>query len=138
MFTSQKKKVTETTPSYPTQNHAVREEKLLIRYISESDIIAISGRSTGLEVLPAYTRLIDNTKRHFQSSDRINCYFRLSVINASTTKLLFNLFSLLQSESKKGNQVVIYWVVEEYDEDLVDIGLDFKNEFDLDFQITVK
>ncbi|MEQ9051746.1 MAG: SiaC family regulatory phosphoprotein, partial [Marinoscillum sp.] len=67
-----------------------------------------------------------------------NCYFHFSVINASTTKLLFNLFSMLTKETRKGNQITIYWVVEQDDEDLIDVGLDFKNALNLDFRITIK
>ena len=130
--------MTTLTTSAPVTPTSAPAEKLILRYVADADMIAAKGRSTGLEVLPAYSQLIEKASKHFEHSNKLNCYFHLSVINASTTKLLFNLFSMLTKETRKGNQVTIYWVVEQDDEDLIDVGLDFKNALNLDFRITVK
>ena len=120
------------------QSTITTEERLTIRFIKEINALAVSGRSTGLEVLPAYTKLIEQVEQHFTHTSSLKCYFHYTVINASTTKLLFNLFKRLTTAQEKGHQIEIYWLINKDDEELIDIGLDFKNLYDLDFKITVK
>ena len=127
-------------PIYTTSGHQNSEQKeaLSIRYIKKINTIAVTGYSTGLEVFPAYTNLIQQLDDHFLQYNTLKCYFHYAVINASTTKMLFKLFRKLAKEQEKGSQIVIYWVIEENDQELIDVGLDFKNLYDLNFHITVK
>ncbi len=120
------------------QRAITTEERLTIRFIKEINALAVSGRSTGLEVLPAYIKLIEQVEQHFTHASSLKCYFHYTVINASTTKLLFNLFKRLTTAQEKGHQIEVYWLIDKDDEELIDIGLDFKNLYDLDFKITVK
>ncbi len=122
----------------PEYQVPVQEEKLSIRYIKEINSIAVKGRSTGLEVYQAYKNLIEQVEKHFLDSDQLNCYFFYSVINASTTKMLFNLFRRLVLQQSKGNKIIIHWVIEDNDQELMDVGLDLKSLYDLDFRITTK
>lgn len=118
--------------------NGVLEQKLNIRYVKQFDSLMVTGSSTGLEVLPAYIRLLDQARNHFTFSDKLICYFRYSVINASTTKLLMNLFGFLSKAARIGNKVEVFWVVEEEDEDLIAVGSDLKNLYNLKFDITIK
>ncbi|MEQ9305185.1 MAG: SiaC family regulatory phosphoprotein [Marinoscillum sp.] len=125
------------TTSHASQQQSAAQ-KLIIRFLTPASTLVVTGRSTGLEILPAYRNLIDKAEEHLQNNRQLNCYFNYQVINASTTKLLFNLFSTLNKYAKNGKNVVIYWLVQEDDEDLIDVGLDFKNAFELDFKIQIK
>lgn len=116
----------------------IKEELLSIRYIKKINTVAISGRSTGLEVVPAYSNLINQIESHFLESSKLKCYFHFSVINASTTKALFKIFRQLVNAQAKGNLVDVFWVINEGDQELIDVGLDFKNLYDINFHITVK
>jgi hypothetical protein len=58
------------------------------------------------------------------------------VINATTTKLLFNLFKVLQKACHSGKSVAVYWVVDSGNEELMDIGLDLMAHLDFKFHIT--
>ncbi len=118
--------------------NSTKEEGLSIRYIKKINTVAISGRSTGLEVFPAYNNLINEVEYHFQESKQLKCYFNFSVINATTTKALFKLFRKLVKAQLNGNKVEIFWVIDEFDQELIDVGLDFKNLYNLNFHITVK
>tara|TARA_Y100001972_G_C7664995_1_gene336035 strand:+ start:4076 stop:4465 length:390 start_codon:yes stop_codon:yes gene_type:complete len=124
-----------TTTEYQSAAHT---ENLSIRYIKKINIVAVRGRSTGLEIVPAYTNLIQQVESHFHKNNQLKCYFHFSVINASTTKLLFKLFRLLVNAQRNGHQIEVLWVIEEDDQELIDVGLDFKNLYNLDFQITSK
>ncbi len=115
-----------------------KKERLIIRYMEDSNILIAMGRSVSLEVQSAYVRLFYQVKRHFLRSNNLTCYFHYTVINATSTKLLFTLFKLLDDARKRGNQIVVHWMIEEGDEELIDIGNDFRQQFDLDFRISVK
>ncbi|WP_258104997.1 SiaC family regulatory phosphoprotein [Marinoscillum sp. MHG1-6] len=114
------------------------QEKLSIKYLEANNMIVAKGSSTALDLLNVYTDMIENAKLHLENHQDLRCYFYYSVINASTTKLLFNLMNVLQKHAHQGKNVTIYWVTDEGDEDLMDVGLDLKGVFDLDFRITVK
>ncbi len=114
------------------------KETLSIKYIKKINTVAVSGSSTDPEVVPAYNRLIQQVEDHFNESGILKCYFHFSDINSSTTKVLFKLFRQLVNAQKEGHQIKIFWIIEEDDHELIDIGLDFKNLYDLDFHITAK
>ncbi|MFY0600083.1 MAG: SiaC family regulatory phosphoprotein [Cyclobacteriaceae bacterium] len=111
------------------------EENLSLKYMSKKNLVFVKGRSTRIDVSPAYYRLIRQMKIHFMNSDQLTCYFQYTVINASTTKLLFNFFRELEKLMKSGKKIVIHWVVKNNDDDLLYIGNEFKNFFNLDFQV---
>ncbi len=125
---------------YTEAGHQIKtkEEGLSIRYNKKINTVAISGRSTGLEVFTAYHNLINEVECHFQEKNQLNCYFNFSVINTTTTKALFKLFRKLVKAQAGGNKVEIFWVIDECDKELIDVGLDFKNLYNLNFHIKVK
>lgn len=114
------------------------KERLTVRYLESDRMLVVMGRSVTLEVLPVYTQLNYQVRKHFLQYDKLSCFFHYSVINASTTKLLFNLFSLLNSYSQGGKHIVIHWVIDDGDEELFEVGSDFKEVFDLDFRIITR
>ncbi|MEP5613456.1 MAG: SiaC family regulatory phosphoprotein [Cyclobacteriaceae bacterium] len=113
-------------------------ERLILRYMQKKNMLLAMGRSVSLDVRPAYQQIFYQVKRHFMLSNQLTCYFYYTVINATTTKLLFSLFRLLNTASKQGNQVTIFWMIEDGDQELREIGTDFKEVFSLDFKINVK
>ena len=46
--------------------------------------------------------------------------------------------SIRDFAQRNGHQIEVLWVIEEDDQELIDVGLDFKNLYNLDFQITSK
>ncbi len=113
-----------------------REERLKIKFQRTHNVLIIKGKSTTLEVMPTYITLIEKVKRHFLKSQRLVCYLQFEVINATTTKLLFNLFSVFRKADRAGKDVVVYWMVDEENDDLMDIGLDFQEFYSKFFIIT--
>jgi len=112
------------------------KERLIIKYLKHPNIVMAKGRSTSLEVLPVYNQLIAKVEKHFKSRWKLVCYLHFSVINATTTKLLFNLFKVLHRAHRDNKKVTVFWVVDEGNEDLYEIGRDFQEFTDFDFQIT--
>tara|TARA_Y100001972_G_scaffold74473_1_gene90556 strand:- start:5120 stop:5509 length:390 start_codon:yes stop_codon:yes gene_type:complete len=116
----------------------LQKEILSIGYIKKINTVTVSGTTTDLELFPDYNRLIQQVEDHFSESGLLKCYFHFAAINTAITKVLFKLFRHLVNAQKEGYQIKIFWIIEEGDHELIDVGLDFKNLYDLDFQITVK
>ena len=112
------------------------KERLMIKYLKHPNIVMAKGRSTSLEVLPVYNQLIAQVKSHFESRWKLVFYLHFSVINATTTKLLFDLFKVLRQAHRDDKKVTVFWVVDEGNEDLYEIGRDFQAFTNFDFQIT--
>ena len=119
-------------------NKVPKKKRLTIRYLRENNIFMAKGRSTGLELLPVYNRIILKLKAHLNHSEKLSCYFDYSVINATTTKLLCNLFSNLEKAASGGKTISVYWMIEEEDEDLIYAGELFQEIYDINFKIVSK
>jgi len=121
-----------------TVNSVTEESRLSIKFIQKWNTVIVRGNSTRLDVAYAYQKLIDKCKKHLANAEEMQFYFFYTVVNATTAKLLFNLFKTLEKAANKHKKVKVHWLVEEGDRDLLDLGLDYKSLLKFDFHIAKK
>lgn len=118
------------------QSVAPSKNRLTVKYMNSLNLLMVKGRSNVLEVKPVYFKLIQSVKQHFKVSDKLTCYFNYSMINATTIKLLFNLFNVLKKAHQSKKKITVYWIVDEGDEVVIDVGYDFWGFYDFRFVVS--
>ena len=62
----------------------------------------------------------------------------MEYFNSSTTKLLYNLFGMMDSHAVNGKRVIVNWIASEEDDMLIECGEDFKEDMEnLEFNLIV-
>lgn len=114
------------------------KNRLTVKYIKNLNLVMVKCRSNVLEVKPVYFKLIESVKSHLKFSNRLTCYFDYSIVNATTIKLLFNLFNVLKYAHQMKKKVTVYWIVDQGDEDVIDAGYDFWGFYDFRFVMSFR
>ncbi|MCP4628579.1 MAG: DUF1987 domain-containing protein, partial [bacterium] len=65
----------------------------------------------------------------------ITLNFRISYFNSSSSKCLLDLLDMLEEYHDEGGSVIINWFYEKDDPDMMEMGEDFCEDFDLDFEL---
>ncbi|MCH9697620.1 MAG: DUF1987 domain-containing protein [Gammaproteobacteria bacterium] len=76
---------------------------------------------------------IDSYIEHVKGPIEMN--LRISYLNTSSTKCLFDVIDRIEEYYKQNNSVQVNWYHEEDDEDIREIGLEFKDDMDLPFEV---
>lgn len=107
-------------------------------YFNEGEsCLTFKGRSSPENPIDFYQSVIDFVDE-FETSQKSVLVVNvcLEYFNTSSTKVLFNIFKQLASvQDKSGKVIVINWFYEDWDEDMLEIGEDFANALDLEFNL---
>jgi len=102
----------------------------------DNDIFEISGRSLPEDVVSFYQPVLDwldDYKTHpIKKTDFI---FKYIYFNTATSKLVQDILNRLESLNDNGHLVSVLWYYEQDDEDMYDMGLEFKENINLPFEI---
>ena len=68
------------------------------------------------------------------------CKFKINLdyINSSSSKYLLEILKRLNDFHKKGNNVLVKWYFDEYDEDAEESGEEYQELLDLKFELIMK
>ena len=102
----------------------------------ENEIFEISGRSLPEDVVSFYQPVIEwlEEYRHLPN-DKIEFVFKYIYFNTATSKLIQDILIRLEQINESGNDVVVIWYYEQDDEDMMDLGEEFKEYVDLPFEL---
>lgn len=102
----------------------------------EKNSFQIVGFSLPEDVNTFYQPVIDWLKQYAQNPNKTTDFIiNLSYFNTASSKKLFDLIALLEDIHQSGNPVKIQWLCTADDEDVVEAGEEFKDTFDLPFEI---
>lgn len=101
-----------------------------------NDIFEISGRSLPEDVVSFYLPVLDWLDEYkTQPVKKTEFVFKYIYFNTATSKLVQDILIRLESLNDAGHDVKILWYYEQDDEDMYDIGLEFKENVNLPFEI---
>lgn len=101
-------------------------------------VFRIQGRSTPNNPLAFYKPVFDFfTQYKLNPQKRSDLHIYLEYINTSTSKCLFDIFSIFSEINRTGNEVNIYWYYRENDEDLLESGKDYADFTSLPFKYLI-
>lgn len=107
----------------------------LIAYNKYVNALTIQGASKALDIQDFYCSAVTDFKEGFEGKGFGQLRLELDTFNASSAKVLFDLFKFLGKRKQQGEMVKVYWDLHVNDVDMVKTAMDFSELFDLDIII---
>jgi hypothetical protein len=102
----------------------------------ENDIFEISGRSLPEDVVTFYQPVLDWLDDYkAYPGKKTEFVFKYIYFNTATSKLVQDILFKLEGLHESGHSVSVQWYFEQDDEDMYDLGLEFKENVNLSFEI---
>lgn len=97
---------------------------------SES-ILNVSGESYPENVSVFYGPILQALGKYLESINgvKFEVNVRLSYFNSSSTKVIYNMFRLLNEAAANGNSVVVNWYYDEDDDMILEFGQDLCQDY---------
>ena len=102
----------------------------------ENDIFEITGRSLPEDVVTFYQPVLDWLDDYTSHpKKKTEFIFKYIYFNTATSKLVQDILFKLENLKEAGHSVNILWYYEQDDEDMYDLGLEFKENINLPFDL---
>lgn len=103
-----------------------------ILFDPESNILTIEGDSypenTAEFYEPVFTWL-ENFQKNPEEQE-LQVHIEIIYFNSSSSKVLMNVFDILENEAKKGKQITVDWIYDEENEHSLEYGEEFLEDLD--------
>jgi len=107
-----------------------------VNFDAKVNTFEISGKSLPEDVKEFYHPILKWLVEYCQSpSDSTILKVRMEYFNTASSKMILELFELLNKLHLSGKNVAIEWYYQEDDEDMMDAGNDYADMLDLPFKI---
>ncbi len=103
-----------------------------VRFEPEKRVLQISGESYPENTMEFYAPVFDYLKEYLALPEAPPLTVNVDLIyfNSSSSKILINLFDLLDGAAKEGRDVAINWFYESDDEDNLEFGEEFAEDLE--------
>ena len=102
----------------------------------DNNLFEISGRSLPEDVVTFYQPVLDWLDEYslhpLKTTDFV---FKYIYFNTATSKLVQDILTKLEYIKETGHEVKISWYYEQDDEDMLDLGIEFKENVNIPFEI---
>ena len=108
---------------------------------AETGLLRFSGKSYPENTFDFYQSTMQWIKTFFEQKTKTSSTIEMDIIyfNPSSSKLFFDLFDIIEEAHEEGNEVVIRWLYDAENENALEAGEDFKEDFEsLDFNLIEK
>lgn len=112
-----------------------------IFFDSQNHALRISGESYSENVAEFYSPVFCWLEEYLHTVENQDIVFEIELIyfNSSSSKVLLDLFDMLELAVKEGKKIMINWIYDGEDEDALELGYEFKEDFKmLPFNIVPK
>ncbi|MCP4112677.1 MAG: DUF1987 domain-containing protein [Desulfobacteraceae bacterium] len=112
-----------------------------INYISEDNTLEITGMSYPSDAADFYTPFFDWVENYLElmTDQKFTVNIELSYLNSSSSKIIWDFFEMLEQEVDKEKNISVNWIYDEDDDDKLELGEDFKEDFEsLPFNLVKK
>jgi uncharacterized protein YkuJ len=102
----------------------------------DNNLFEISGRSLPEDVVTFYQPVLDWLDEYTHTPlKKTDFVFKYIYFNTATSKLVQDILTRLEHLQEKGSEVKVSWYYEQDDEDMLDLGIEFKENVDIAFEI---
>ena len=107
-----------------------------VRLDPANDIFEISGRSLPEDVADFYKDILDWLTFYIQKpNEQTEFVFKLTYANTATSKILLDVFKLLEDMHERGHKINIIWFYEVDDEEMLEGGEEYREAFSMPFEM---
>ena len=103
-----------------------------IRLSTTEKILSFKGRSSPENALMFYEKVYAAIDQYMKESNTLKVKFMFEYFNTSSSKCLFEIFKKLKNYLGEGKNIVIDWIFEEDDDDMMETGEDFADIIGVD------
>lgn len=97
-------------------------------------IIEFKGVSSPSNSLEFYDKIFKVLNLYYRSARKeLDVHMAFTHFNTSSSKCLFDILKALKTMQKKGKDVTVNWYYEEFDEDMREVGEDYRDVIGLPF-----
>jgi len=107
----------------------------------KNNVLEIIGESYPENIAEFYSPVFSWLEEYIEhlEDQEVDINMELVYFNSSSSKILLDFFDLLEEATGDGKHIVINWFYEEEDEDTLDFGVEFQEEFEsLNFNMVQK
>jgi uncharacterized protein YkuJ len=102
----------------------------------DNNLFEISGRSLPEDVVTFYQPVLDWLDEYSRTPlKKTDFVFKYIYFNTATSKLVQDILIRLEHLHEKGAEVKVSWYYEQDDEDMLDLGIEFKENVNIAFEI---
>lgn len=113
------------------------EESPEVLLDAKKGIFIISGKSYMEDVQAFFDDVLDWLKLYAeQPSEKTEFVFELEYLNTASSKIVLDVFEMLQKIKNQGTDVNVLWNYYEEDEDMKDLGEELNDMFELPVKIS--
>jgi len=111
------------------------EKFLSVSLDAQTGKLSFSGRSLPENGKEFFTPIIEWLKKYSQNPvQQTECTFKMEYFNSSSRKCFVDVFDILDSIRVNGHSINIIWQYENGDDELLEMGEEYENMYDLDFE----
>jgi SiaC family regulatory phosphoprotein len=107
-----------------------------VNFDPDTKIFALEGRSLPENTIDFFNPIFSYVKRYIhETKGEVNLNCRIVYFNSGSSKRLNELFQMFEDYSQQGGKVIVNWYYEEDDEDQMEEGEEFAEDFEIEFNI---
>ncbi len=111
------------------------EETPEIVFDKDKPEFRVTGKSYMEDATAHYTKVIDWLQEYSKKPNPFtNFKFELEYVNTASSKIVHDILNALDDMYLEGNEVIIEWHYYEEDEDMLELGQEFKEVYEVPFK----
>ena len=112
------------------------EESPEVMLDKASGIFRISGKSYMEDVQAFFDETLQWLETYSKSpNEHTDFEFVIEYVNTASTKIVLDILGILDKMHKQNHKIKVHWNYYEDDEDMLDLGNEMRDMFELDFEI---
>lgn len=109
---------------------------LNIQYNRALNFISAVGWSTNQDTWVKYLQILADIESHLLHRDELNIYFKINMLNTSSTKYIFKIIKKLNQAHSQGKKIKLFWSCNtEHENEMIETGLDLRGLSNFSFEI---
>lgn len=95
----------------------------------------VTGKSYMEDAVSHYTKIMNWLEEYRKDPLPVmNFEFELEYVNTASSKIVYDVLEVLEKIFKIGNKITVIWRYYEGDEDMVDLGKEYQDVYDMPFE----
>ena len=110
------------------------EETPEIVFDKDKPEFRVTGKSYMEDAMAHYTNVINWLEEYSKNPNpTTNFKFELEYVNTASSKIVFDILDALDKMHLAGNKILVEWHYYEEDEDMLDLGKEYEEAYDVPF-----
>jgi len=111
------------------------EETPEIVFNKDKPEFRVTGKSYMEDATAHYTRVVDWLEKYSENPNNFTIFkFELEYVNTASSKIVHDILNVLDNMYLNGNEVIVEWHYFEEDEDMLELGKEYEEIYEVPFK----